>query len=220
MSDLAMPGIWSLLLAVGVGYLLGSVPVANWVSRRSGVNIFRTGTGLAGSTNVRRNVGRVPGAVVLLGDIAKGALSILIAGHLLSIDGAWIVVPAGATIGGHWNSIFTGFKGGDGLATLGGITLAVFPEYGIGFFGIAFASLVALGGQRFPFTSLFSIIAGYLLIIGLCLVYADHKIETAFATGALALIVFAHAVLGHAKRNRSIVEDDFLSQPDVESERR
>ena len=41
-----------LLIAVIIGYLLGAIPVAALVSRYRGVDIFTTGTGLAGAGNV------------------------------------------------------------------------------------------------------------------------------------------------------------------------
>jgi glycerol-3-phosphate acyltransferase PlsY len=219
MLDVAIPNVWSLLTAVVVGYVLGALPLADRLSRRSGVDIFRTGTGLAGATNVMRTVGRVPAAVVLLGDMSKGIITIFVAQQLLGLEGAWIVVPAAAAVIGHWYSIFSGFKGGDGFVVLGGITLAAFPEYGI--IGVAFASLVALGGQRMRYTSLLNIPAGYMVVIAIAMWRFPDDAETALAMGALAMIVFGHAVLGHARRRgRSVEEeDDLLSRPDVEQER-
>jgi glycerol-3-phosphate acyltransferase PlsY len=217
MLDVAIPNVWSLLTAVVVGYVLGALPLADRLSRRSGVDIFRTGTGLAGATNVMRMVGRVPAAVVLLGDMSKGIITIFVAQQLLGLEGAWIVVPAAAAVIGHWYSIFSGFKGGDGFVVLGGITLAAFP-YGI--IGVAFASLVALGGQRMRYTSLLNIPAGYMVVIAIAMRYFRDDLETALAMGALAMIVFGHAVLGHARRNsRSTEEADDLLQPDLEQER-
>lgn len=218
MLDVAIPNVWSLLTAVVVGYVLGALPLADRLSRRSGVDIFRTGTGLAGATNVMRTVGRVPAAVVLLGDMSKGIITIFVAQQLLGLEGAWIVVPAAAAVIGHWYSIFSGFKGGDGFVVLGGITLAAFP-YGI--IGVAFASLVALGGQRMRYTSLLNIPAGYMVVIAIAMWRFPDDAETALAMGALAMIVFGHAVLGHARRRgRSVEEeDDLLSRPDVEQER-
>ena len=196
-----------MLLAVVVGYLLGALPLADRVSRRRGVDIFRSGTGLAGSSNVRKTVGRVPGAIVFLGDMAKGILVIVVA-RALGVEGVWTVVPAAAVVIGHWNSVFTRFKGGDGLATLGGVTLAAFPLYGS--IGVVFAGAVALGGQRMPYTSLFSVISGYAVILALSMIN-DSDIRMPFAYGALATIVFAHAILGHALRRRSIMAADLAN---------
>ena len=197
----------TLLLAVVVAYLLGALPLADRISRRRGVDIFRSGTGLAGSSNVRKSVGRVPGAIVFIGDMAKGILVIVVA-RVLGIEGVWTVVPAAAAVIGHWHSVFSRFKGGDGLATLGGVTLAVFPLYGL--LGIVCAGAVALGGQRMPYTSLFSVISGYAVIVVLS-VTNDSDVRLPFVYGTLATIVFFHAILGHALRRRTTVADGLAS---------
>jgi glycerol-3-phosphate acyltransferase PlsY len=197
----------TLLLSIVMGYLLGALPLADRVSRRRGVNIFRAGTGLAGSSNVRKSVGKIPGAIVFLGDMSKGIL-VIVAARALGVEGVWTVVPAAAAVVGHWNSVFTRFKGGDGLATLGGVTLAVFPLYGS--LGIVFAGMVALGGQRMPYTSLLSVISGYAVIVALS-VLNDGDVRLPVAYGALATIVFAHALLGHALRRRTVMGADVAS---------
>ena len=221
MLDLAIPNLWSLLVATVAGYLLGAMPVADRLSRRSGVDIFKAGTGLGGATNVMRNVGRVSAVVVFLGDMSKGILTVFVAQQFLGIEGTWIVVPAAAAVVGQWHSIFTGFKGGDGFVVLGGITLAAFPEYGI--IGVAFAAVVALGGQKMRYTSLFNIPAGYMVVIAIAMWLHPDDVQTALAMGALAMIVFGHAVLGHARRNSRSVDaaeaHDLLGHPDVEQER-
>ena len=68
-----------LLLVASISYVLGALPLADRVSRRRGVNIFHTGTGLAGSSNVLKTVGKVPAAIVFLGDMAKGIVAIFVA---------------------------------------------------------------------------------------------------------------------------------------------
>jgi glycerol-3-phosphate acyltransferase PlsY len=213
---LETPEIVRLLIAVAVSYFLGALPLADRVSKRRGVNVFNAGTGLAGSANVRRNVGLIAAGLVVVGDAAKGILAILIS-QALGVDGTWIVIPAAATIVGHWNSVFTGFKGGDGLVTLGGITLAVFPIYH-GYYestiAVVVAVAVALGGQKLPYSSLFCIVAGYAVIIFLFSQNRTGDLDTALAMGGLALVVFVHALFGHAKRRRADddVGGDFASQ--------
>ena len=152
-----------LLLATGIGYLLGALPIADRVSRRRDIDIFSAGTGLAGATNVRRQVGKVPSAIVVLGDFGKGVLAVIVA-DLLGVDkgSVWILLPAAAAIIGHWKSIFTGFRGGDALVTLGGIIIALFPV--TGFISVAVASIVAFSAQRLPFSSLLNIVFGYLAL--------------------------------------------------------
>ena len=203
------PQLITLLLAVASGYLIGAIPLAQRVSRRRGVDIFNVGTGLAGATNVKRNVGKLPAVIVLLGDMAKGIITVFVAQVFFGLDGVWLVVPCAAVVVGQWYSVFSGFKGGDGLVVLGGITLIAFPEYGI--IGVVVASLVALGGQKMPYTSLLNVLVGYTVIIVLAIKFFSDDTDTALAMGALAVFVFAHAVLGHARRRRSEVPSDLAS---------
>ena len=200
-----------LLLVASTSYVLGALPLADQVSRRRGVNIFLTGTGLAGSSNVLKTVGKVPAAVVFLGDMAKGVVAIFVA-QALGVEGSWLVIPATAAVVGHWHSVFTRLKGGDALATFAGSTLVVFAGYGLA--GVAFACVVTLGARKLPFTlpfvSLFSIIFGYTMIVFLSVLnYAELKVVVAFS--ALAVIVFAHALLGHALRRRGYEPTDEIA---------
>ncbi len=204
------PEILNLLIAVAIAYLLGAIPLADRISRRRGVDIFNIGTGLAGASNVRRNVGTIPAGVVVLGDAVKGMAALLIAKQI-GIEGPWLFLPSIATVIGHWNSIFTRFKGGDGLVVLGGISLVVFSApigYVIAFIGVAVGVVVALGGQKMPYTSLFCIISAYGVVIGLTRFWNPDEFNTALAMGALAMIVFGHAVFGHARRRRGDAPGD------------
>mgnify|MGYP001445455984 FL=1 len=80
-----------LALAIVVGYFLGALPLADRVSARLGIDIFSVGTGLAGASNVRRSVGRWPALFVLVGDLAKGATSVVTA-EALGVEGPWVIV--------------------------------------------------------------------------------------------------------------------------------
>ena len=158
----------AVLVASAAGYLIGSLPLADLITkRRSGTSIFSKGTKLAGASNVLRNVGAVPAAMVSFGDLVKGAGTILIAERLIGVEGSWLLIPAGAAIFGHWKSLFTGFRGGDGLVTLGGIILAIFPVFGV--ISIVVAVLITLGGQKMPYTSLLGTVFGYATLVALTL---------------------------------------------------
>jgi len=60
------------IAAIAAGYLLGSVDFGVIVPRLLGVDIYGTGSGNPGATNVLRTMGRKEAALVLLGDLAKG----------------------------------------------------------------------------------------------------------------------------------------------------
>lgn len=124
------------LVAVLVGYLLGSIPFGLLIGRRAGVDVRQTGSGKTGATNVMRSVGLGPGLLVAVGDTAKGVAAVLIAQHILASPAAlgptyanlapWAAAAAAlAAVAGHNYPIYVGFKGGRGVATTGGIALAL-----------------------------------------------------------------------------------------------
>ncbi len=125
-------------LALGLGYLLGSLPSAALLSRWRGENVFAVGSGNMGAMNTARNIGYGMGALVLVVDVAKGALasSLGIAlGVSAGVDeqGRWVIALAagfGAVLG-HAYSLYVGFRGGKGLATTLGISLPLYPLAGL-----------------------------------------------------------------------------------------
>lgn len=207
------------ILAVVIGYLLGSLPIAVLLSRRAGVDIFEVGTGLPGASNVMRNVGRAPAVLVLLGDMAKGALAVVVAKYL-GVEESLLVLPAGAAVLGHWRSIFSRFRGGDGLATLGGTIVALFPIFGI--IAVAVAMVVSLGGQKLPYTSLLGIVFGNATLALLNVAYEgrsvymmgivdEGNVATALGISGVSALVLAHALNGH-RRRRVSVENESLEE--------
>ena len=185
------------MASIAIGYLIGAIPLADRVSQRRGVDIFAEGTGLAGAANVRKQIGRGSAALVVLGDIAKGALSIVVA-RLLGVEGSWMLLPAAAAVMGHWKSVFSGFRGGDGMATLGGVIIALFPMAGL--ISAAVAIAVATGGQRMPYTSLLNLVAGYGTLVAINLTYGVEPTTTA-GIGILSVLVLGRAALGHKRRH-------------------
>lgn len=201
------PSIYTLIISAAVAYLIGALPLADRISRRRGVNIFESGTGLAGATNVLKSVGKLPAILVFVGDMAKGIVVVFAAQRGFGIEGVWIVVPVAAAVVGQWNSVFSRFKGGDGLVVLGGATILAFPEYGIGFIGVACAAAIAFVAQKMPFSSLFNIPIGYAVIIALSRTM-NLDVEAPIAMGCLGVAVFGHALLGHARRRRSSEDEE------------
>lgn len=128
---------WAFLACGAAGYLLGSVPTGLIVGRVArGIDIRRYGSGRTGATNVLRTVGARWGIVALIGDLAKGALPVVIARFVS--DEPYVQTAAGlaAAIGHDW-PLFAGFRGGRGVATSFGAALAMSP--------IPAAALVPLG---------------------------------------------------------------------------
>ena len=189
----------ALIASIMAGYLLGALPLADQISRRHGVDIFSSGSGLAGASNVLHTVGKVPAFLVLSGDMGKGALAVIVAG-LLGVEGVLQLVALAASVVGHWKSVFSNFRGGDGLATLGG---AVIPLFGtLAMLGVIVAMLIALGGQKMPYSSLLGIVLGYGTIVALTVAYEGDTV-LAMGFGGLAGLVLAYALNGHRRRRHT-----------------
>lgn len=194
--------ILKLVLSVLTGYLLGSIPIAALVSRRRHIDIFATGSGLAGAANVFRNVGHPQGLFVFGGDIFKGLSAMMIA-YQLGIEGTWLLLPAMATLMGHWKSMFTGFRGGDGLSTLLGITVAIIPVFGLIALTIG-ATVALIARQTGHHASLWggSVAYGWLLVLGLTA--TTENASSLLGVVVLALSVLAHGVIGHYRNHHSV----------------
>ncbi|MDD5199369.1 MAG: glycerol-3-phosphate 1-O-acyltransferase PlsY [Terrimicrobiaceae bacterium] len=120
-------------LAVALGaYLIGSFPSGYLIGRARGVDLRRAGSGNIGATNALRVLGKKWGYLCFALDIGKGALAVwlakLVAAPVFGLDptGAALLAAIGALLG-HTFPVWLGFKGGKGIATSGGIALALFP---------------------------------------------------------------------------------------------
>jgi glycerol-3-phosphate acyltransferase PlsY len=113
----------SMLLALALGYLLGSVPWGLLLTKAAGLGDIRAiGSGNIGATNVLRTGNKPLAAATLALDIGKGALALWLAGQLWG-ETAGLVAGFGAMLG-HAFPVWLGFKGGKGVATGAGVLLA------------------------------------------------------------------------------------------------
>ena len=124
------------LLLTLAAYAAGAVPSSFWVGRfLYGKDLTTLGSCNLGATNVFRVLGWQPAVVVMIADVFKGFAPVWwfpgIDGH----SGAWWPVVYGASaIVGHVFSFWVGFRGGKGVATSGGVLIALAP-------GVALAGL-------------------------------------------------------------------------------
>jgi glycerol-3-phosphate acyltransferase PlsY len=121
----------SILLALVLGYVLGAIPSGLIVGRLSGdVDLRQHGSGRTGTTNALRTLGARAAGLVFVLDVAKGIVAVILARLLFSGDPLveWAAAAAGvAAIVGHNWSVFIGFTGGRGVATLIGAMAAMSP---------------------------------------------------------------------------------------------
>ncbi len=119
---------WQLMLPVvllvPVAWLLGTFPTAVLVAKSRGYDVTKEGSGNPGASNVARLAGWKWGAVVLLGDFAKGAIA---SGVGLVVGGrAGAFVLGTAAVVGHTFPLYR--KGGKGVATAGGALTVLYPQ--------------------------------------------------------------------------------------------
>ena len=107
------------ILALAVGYLLGSIPFGLLLTRLAGKGDIRDiGSGNIGATNVLRTGAKGLAAATLILDAVKGAVAVMIAQRYW--PDAINYAAAGALVG-HLYPVWLRFKGGKGVATLLGI---------------------------------------------------------------------------------------------------
>jgi acyl phosphate:glycerol-3-phosphate acyltransferase len=130
--------MFSGVLLVLCGYVLGSVPTGFLLGRAWGVDVRRAGSGNIGMANVLRTVGKWPAVITMAGDMLKGFVPVFLARTVA--ENEWVVaVVALAAVVGHCWSIFLGFKGGKAVATGAGTTIALAPVVGLGLFAFWWA---------------------------------------------------------------------------------
>jgi glycerol-3-phosphate acyltransferase PlsY len=172
------------IAAIAAGYLLGSVDFGVIVPRLLGVDIYGTGSGNPGATNVLRTMGRKEAALVLLGDLAKGVGAAAL--------GSWAGGPAVgfaaglAAVVGHCFPVWHRFKGGKGVAAAGGMVAWLEPWALLVLLGV-FVAVVALTRKA----SLGSLLAALGLVPALAL-FGHRGWSLGLAGAAVALIVVRH----------------------------
>jgi len=122
------------ILFILIAYLIGSFPSAVWFGNLfHDTDIREYGSGNSGATNTFRILGLKAGISVLLMDILKGCIAVNLV-YLISdyqLFSSYRLYELKLVLGisavfGHLFPIYTGFRGGKGIATLLGLMLGVY----------------------------------------------------------------------------------------------
>ena len=175
----------NILVAIGtivVAYLIGSVNFAViFSSIFTGRDVRNSGSGNAGTTNVMRTAGLLPGILTFIFDAAKGFVGAfigkLVFEYLFGLTGDLVFTPIyGAYICyvfvmiGHIFPVFFGFRGGKGIATsVGGFAVCCWPAIVIGLGAFAISVLVS------KIVSLSSLIAT-IFVVAFAIVFVDTSV--------------------------------------------
>ena len=119
-----------MLLALALGYLLGSIPFGLILTRLAGKgDVRKIGSGNIGATNVLRTGSKPLAALTLIFDCLKATAAVLLAQRLFG-PATEVAAGAGALIG-HLYPVWLKFKGGKGVATFLGILIPLFWQAAI-----------------------------------------------------------------------------------------
>jgi glycerol-3-phosphate acyltransferase PlsY len=117
--------IGTYILALVIGYLLGSIPFGLVLTKFAGTQDLRSiGSGNIGATNVLRTGRKGLAAATLLCDMLKGTAAVLVAGYFGGPDAAMLAGLAAFL--GHLFPVWLKFKGGKGVAVYIGVLLGLF----------------------------------------------------------------------------------------------
>ncbi|MBK6294549.1 MAG: glycerol-3-phosphate 1-O-acyltransferase PlsY [Rhodoferax sp.] len=146
------------LLAVLVGYAIGSLSFAVIVSRVMGLNDPRTyGSKNPGATNVLRSGSKAAAVVTLLLDAMKGWLPVMLVrwfGKPYGLEEGTLAMVGLAAFLGHLYPVFFRFVGGKGVATALGVLVGISP-----ILGLAVAASWLIMAYFFRYSSLASLSA-------------------------------------------------------------
>ncbi len=174
MLDILVDRWLALPVIAVVAYLLGSMNWAIIITRLfARKDIREVGSGNAGATNVLRSQGVVPAVLTLVGDAGKGVLAVLAGGWIA----AWMPIGAEAfataelvlfgrymaamfVVVGHVFPLFYGFRGGKGVATIGGLIFVLDWRVGLLCVGVFLLTVVI-----WRMVSLGSVLAGVCIIV-------------------------------------------------------
>lgn len=183
-----MDVFWSVVLIL-TAFLFAAVPwgvvLGRWIK---GIDVRNYGSGGSGATNSLRTLGWKIAVAVLLLDFGKGVIPVVIA-RWADLPNWAIGMSAVAATAGHCWSPYIRFRGGKGMATGGGASVALFPWL------VLFGALVVLVVWRTRYVSLGSIltaILGPLTAVVLALFGVVSGWWAAGIVGIGIIIVFQH----------------------------
>ena len=195
-----------IILFILLAYLTGAFPSAVWVGKTFyKIDVREFGSGNAGATNTFRVLGKKAGIPVLLMDIFKGWLAVNYL-HFLAVIPESIehqfeikLVFGIAAVIGHLFPVYTGFRGGKGIATLMGLLIGLHSLAAVCCF-VIFAIIFSIS----KYVSLGSIIASIAFPIIVILVLGS----TNSSLNVFAIFVPILSLITHQKNIERLVRGE------------
>jgi len=193
-------------LVVVLSYLLGSINFAYITARIKSIDISSEGSGNPGTSNVLRTLGKGSAAIVLFGDLLKGAIPII----YFYQDRYFLIYGLAAVIG-HIYPVFYKFKGGKGVATYLGvyITTVFVNPHNSDLFNTEIFQILNIPALAFFYFVIFkttrvSAIASLttVLITVSLLIYANNEISNV----VILSVIFVLILLKHSENIKRLRE--------------
>lgn len=115
------------LICLVAGYFFGCISMGYIVGRFYHMDIRTKGSGNAGTTNVLRNLGKLPALITFVGDLAKAILPILVIRFAIAPEGEWYLWCLYCGLGvvlGHNFPFYLKFSGGKGIAVTAAVVMS------------------------------------------------------------------------------------------------
>ena len=168
-------------------YLIGNISPSTIIGKLRGVDIKKEGSGNAGTTNAARILGPTAGVITLLVDALKGWLTVFAVLNLVGRPCAELCM--GCVMLGHIYPVFLHFKGGKGVATAFGASLALNIPSAL--LALVVALVGALTSRRMSVGSL-GVVVTYPIFAYLFYPKPDISRYMPFAIAYCLLILFTH----------------------------
>ena len=190
-----------------LAYLTGAFPSAVWLGKTFyNTDVREYGSGNAGATNTFRVLGKGAGIPVLFMDIFKGWLSVNYVNFISNADALspelffenQLAFGIAAVIG-HLFPVYTGFRGGKGIATMLGLLIGLQPLAAL-FSFVVFVVVFLIS----KYVSLASVIASFAFPIFVILISAT----TNDSLNLFAIFVPILSLITHQKNIERLIRGE------------
>ena len=167
-------------------YFLGNFSTGLIVGKAFGnIDIRKTGSGNAGTTNIMRTLGWLPSVLTLIGDALKAFIAVKLGKWIGGEIGGYIAGIA-VLLGHNWPVLFE-FKGGKGMASSLGIIFANEPWLAL---VLLVMQIVIVGLTRYMSVASICTAVAYPIIVAVC--HPDNAGYIVFAAIMGVLALFCH----------------------------
>ena len=192
------------ILCILIGYAFGLFQTSYILGKMKGIDIRSSGSGNAGTTNALRTLGFKAGAITFVCDILKCIVAVILTyqlfkgsyGDIAPLLKIW--TSAGVTLG-HIFPFYMNFKGGKGIAAMGGMIIAFWDPLLIALGLLIFFGLVFL--THYASVASLALILSFLFEIAIGNILGYYGMEPRYRVEMFVLVTLLTALAVYEHRN-------------------